>query len=198
MISKKDREIIPEWFIRYKFFNSLFLGISVGAIFTIYTPLEPSIYSVGGIVMAIAMLIVARLYHTLLNAIWFFRISLFNEFVLLVAIGYFLLYPYTHQTALIVYIGYQITFTFGGYLVRAETLLLASDKLLTQIDTAKQLGYLIGMILSYLFYKLLSHWGIEKNQAKVYDLHILLIVVELAIIVLIFKSFTKSPANHSS
>ena len=41
--------ILPEWFIRYKFFNSLFLGLSVGAIFTLYAPLEPSIYSLGGV-----------------------------------------------------------------------------------------------------------------------------------------------------
>jgi len=40
-------KLIPQWFIRYKFFNSLSLGLSVGAIFTIYTPLEPSVYSLG-------------------------------------------------------------------------------------------------------------------------------------------------------
>lgn len=198
MTQKENMHIVPVWFIWYKFLNSFFLGISVGAIFTIYVPLEPSIYSIGGIIMAVGMLIVAQLYRVILNATWFFRISLVNELVLLVAIGYFLLYSYQYQTALIVYIGYQITFTFGSYLVRAETLLLASDKLLTQVDTAKQLGYLIGMIFAYLFYKLLSHWSIENNQEKVYTLHVLLIIIELAIIVLIFKSFTKSSPNQSN
>ena len=77
--------LIPEWFIRYKFFNSLFLGLSVGAIFTLYAPLEPSVYSLGGVVLAMGMLVVARLYHHILNARWFFYISLGVETLLLLA-----------------------------------------------------------------------------------------------------------------
>ncbi|MEA3418055.1 MAG: hypothetical protein U9Q90_01555 [Campylobacterota bacterium] len=188
-------QLVPTWFIRYKFFNSLFLGLSVGAIFTIYAPLDPSIYSLGGVLLAIAMLIVARLYHHILNTEWFFRISFFVEVVLLLAILYFLFNPYTYQTALLVYIGYQITFIFGSYLVRAETLLLGTDTLLTQLDTAKQLGYLAGMALSYLFYRIITHYGIQSNQDKVYDLHYLLLVVEAVVILLIFKSFRKSIAT---
>ena len=105
--------LIPSWFIRYKFFNSLFLGLSVGAIFTLYAPLDPSIYSLGGVLLAVAMLIVARFYHTILNAKWFFRISLFVEVVLLLAMLYFLYTSYNYQTALLLYIGYQVTFVFG-------------------------------------------------------------------------------------
>ncbi|HEC05154.1 MAG TPA: hypothetical protein ENI84_03025 [Thiothrix sp.] len=184
--------LIPEWFIRYKFFNSLFLGLSVGTIFTLYSPLQPSIYSLGGIFLAVAMLIVARLYHHILNAHWFFRISLWVEVILLVAMIYFLLFPYTYQTALVIYMGYQITFVFGSYLVRAETLLLEKDTLLIRLDTAKQTGYLVGMGGSYVFYELLNHYGIEEKQAQVYDLHFLLIAIELIVIVLIFKSFKRS------
>jgi len=184
--------LIPEWFIRYKFFNSLFLGLSVGAIFTLYSPLEPSIYSLGGVFLAMAMLVVARLYHHILNAHWFFRISLWVEVVLLVAMIYFLLHPYTYQTALVIYIGYQITFVFGSYLIRVETLLLNTDTLLTQLDTAKQAGYLMGMGGSYAFYKIIEYYGVEENQAQVYDLHYLLIGVELIVIALIFKSFKRT------
>ena len=184
--------IIPKWFIRYKFFNSLFLGLSVGAIFTLYTPLEPSIYSLGGVFLALAMLLVARLYNHILNAKWFFRISLFVEMVLLLAIVYFLYYSYSYQTALLMYIGYQITFIFGSYLVRAETLLLKTDTLLTKLDTAKQLGYLFGMGISYTFYKILTHYNIENSQTQVYDLHFLLLLVEILVIVLIIKSFKKT------
>jgi len=183
--------LIPEWFIRYKFFNSLFLGLSVGAIFTLYAPLEPSVYSLGGVVLALGMLLVARLYHHILNARWFFMISLGVETLLLLAMLYFLIFPYTYQTALIIYIGYQITFVFGSYLVRVETLLLEKDTLLTQLDTAKQLGYLLGMGASYLFYKLLSFYSISENQTQVYYLHFLLIVIEVLVIGLIFKSFKK-------
>lgn len=182
--------LIPEWFIRYKFVNSLFLGLSVGAIFTLYAPLEPSVYSLGGILLALGMLGVARLYHRILNVHWFFRISLSVEIVLLLAI-LFLLSQYNYQTALMMYIGYQITFVFGSYLVRVETLLLKTDTLLTKIDTAKQLGYLTGMGVSYLFYKILIQLGITSNQEQVYTLHFLLVVIELLVIALILKSFKK-------
>lgn len=177
------------WFVRYKLFNSLFLGLSVGAIFTIYAPLEPSIYSLGGIILAVGMLIVARLYHHILNTLWFYRISLLVEGVLLAAIIYFLISPYTYQTALLVYLGYQVTFVFGSYLVRAETLIIQDQRMLSRLDTAKQLGYLLGMAGSYLFYKLLEHYHITDNQAKVYELHYLLLGVEIMIILLILKSF---------
>lgn len=180
-----------QWFIRYKFVNSLFLGLSVGAIFTLYTPLEPSIYSLGGVLLALGMLLVARLYHRILNARWFFAISLGVETLLLLAMLYFLVFPYTYQTALIIYIGYQITFVFGSYLVRIETLLLEKDALLTHLDTAKQLGYLLGLGVSYLFYKILDQYMIIDNQTQVYYLHFLLVVVELAVISLIFKSFKR-------
>ena len=183
--------IIPEWFIRYKFFNSLFLGLSVGAIFTLYAPLEPSIYSLGGVFLALSMLIVARFYKQILNAQWFFRISLFVEVVLLLAIVYFLYHAYNYQTALLMYIGYQITFVFGSYLIRAETLLLKTDRLLTQLDTAKQLGYLLGMGVSYLFYKVVESYGIKSNQMQVYNLHFLLLAVEVIVIILIIKSFKR-------
>ena len=191
MIKNSSLQLLPDWFIRYKLVNSLFLGLSVGAIFTIYAPLDPAIYSLGGVVLAIAMLIVARLYHHIMTTAWFFRISLFVEVVLLMAILYFLLFPYTYQTALLVYIGYQTTFIFGSYLVRAETLLLSSDTLLTRLDTAKQLGYLIGMASSYIFYKLIAFYGIQSNQDKVYDLHYLLLITEIIVIWLIFMSFKK-------
>ena len=191
MVKNASLQLLPDWFIRYKFVNSLFLGLSVGAIFTIYAPLDPSIYSLGGVVLAIAMLIVARLYHHIMTTTWFFRISLFVEVILLLAILYFLLFPYTYQTALLVYIGYQTTFIFGSYLVRAETLLLSSDALLTRLDTAKQLGYLIGMASSYLFYKLIALYGIQSNQDKVYDLHYLLLFAEVVVIWLILMSFKR-------
>ena len=184
-------KLIPKWYIRYKFFNSLFLGLSVGAIFTIYAPLDPSIYSIGGILLAIGMLGVARLYYKILNIEWFFRISLLVEIVLLLAVGYFLIFPYTYMTAMLVYLGYQLTFVFGSYLLRAETLIVETSDMLTTLDTAKQLGYLIGMGISFLFYKLLEYYAISDNQDKIYNLHYILIAVEITIIALILKSFTR-------
>jgi len=185
----------PKWYLRYKFLNSLFLGLSVGAIFTIYTPLKPSIYSIGGIALAVGMLLIARLYKKILNIEWFYRISLLVELVLLFVMLIFLLYSYSYQTALLVYIGYQVTFTFGSYLVRAETIIAKDNTLLTAIDTAKQLGYLFGMTLSYLFYKALEHYSISQNKEQVYDLHFILVGVELFIIFSIIKSFKKNSSN---
>lgn len=187
-------KIIPKYFIRYKFFNSLFLGLSVGTIFTLYAPLEPSIYSLGGIFLALAMLLVAQFYKHILNASYLFKISLFVEIILLLAISYFLYASYNYHSALVLYVGYQLTFVFGSYLIRAETLLLQSDVLLTKLDSAKQLGYLLGMGISYLFYKFLNQMGITQNQEQVYVLHFILLVVELSIIALIFKSFKRLPA----
>ena len=64
---QKSLKINNKAFIIYKLFNSLFLGVSIGAVFTIYEPLEPTIYSVGGIALAIGMLIIAKFYHKILN-----------------------------------------------------------------------------------------------------------------------------------
>jgi hypothetical protein len=183
-------------FISYKFFNSLFTGISVGSIFIIYTPLSPSVYSLGGIVLAALMLVVAMFYAKILNNHYFFRISLFVELVLLAMVVCFLLFSYSHQTALMIYIGYQLSFVFGSYLVRAETLALKKDKILTFVDVAKQAGYLIGLAISFLFYKVLEYrFGITDNQIQVYNLHYLLVVVEVLIICLLVKSFSKVKAN---
>ena len=184
-------------FISYKFFNSLFTGISVGSIFIIYTPLSPSVYSLGGIVLAALMLVVAMFYAKILNNHYFFRISLFVELVLLAMVVYFLLFSYSYQTALMIYIGYQLSFVFGSYLVRAETLALKKDKILTFVDVAKQAGYLIGLAISFLFYKVLEYrFGIIDNQFQVYNLHYLLVVVEVLIIYLLAKSFSKVKANQ--
>jgi len=184
-------------FISYKFFNSLFTGISVGSIFIIYTPLSPSVYSLGGIVLAALMLVVAMFYAKILNNHYFFRISLFVELVLLAMVVYFLLFSYSYQTALMIYIGYQLSFVFGSYLVRAETLALKKDKILTFVDVAKQAGYLIGLAISFLFYKVLEYrFGIIDNQLQVYNLHYLLVVVEVLIIYLLVKSFSKVKANQ--
>ena len=184
-------KIVPFWFIGYKFFNSLFLGVSVGAVFTIYSSLNPSIYSIGGIFLAFSMLIIARFYKYILNTKWFFIISLLVEIVLLLSIFYFIYSPYNYASALFIYIGYQITFVFGSYLVRAETLLLKTNSLLTKVDTAKQLGYLLGMGFSYLTYMLFDCYKITNPQTQVYMIHYGLIVIEIVVIILVIKSFSK-------
>ncbi len=177
-------------FIAYKFFNSLFLGLSVGTIFIIYTPLEPSIYSLGGVFLALSMLVIAKFYTKILNRYYFFRISFLVEIVMASLIVYFLLASYGYITALIVYIGYQSTFAFGSYLVRAETILLPKAKLLTFLDVTKQKGYLAGMVLSYLFYKFLElGYHVQDAQEKVYFLHFLLFMIESITMLYLYLAF---------
>ena len=191
MISRKLR-INNRNFFRYKFFNSLFLGTSIGSVFTIYAPLDPSVYSVGGIVLAASMLIVATLYSRILNINYFYKISLFVELVILSVIVAFLLLSFNYQIALFVYIGYQITFMFGSYLIRGETLLLKKDRLLTFVDVAKQFGYLIGLGLSFLFYKFIEYqFQIIDNQTQVFYIHYLLLIIEIIVIIFLVKSFEK-------
>ena len=191
MISRKLR-INNRNFIRYKFFNSLFLGTSIGSVFTIYSPLEPAVYSIGGIALAVSMLFIATLYARILNINSFYKISLFVELVILCVIIAFLLFSFNYQIALIVYIGYQITFMFGSYLIRGETLLLKKDRLLTLVDVSKQLGYLVGLSASFLFYKLIEYqFQIIDNQTQVFYIHYFLLLIEILVILFLIKSFEK-------
>jgi len=177
-------------FIRYKFLNSLFLGTSIGIIFTIYEPLEPDVYSIGGIILAISMLLVATQYSRILNITYFYRISLFVELIILSVIIAFLLFSFSYQIALTVYIGYQITFMFGSYLVRGETLLLKKDRILTLVDVAKQFGYLSGLGASYLFYNIIEYqFNIIDNQTQVFYIHYFLLIIELFVVAFLIKSF---------
>ncbi len=165
----------------------MFTGLSVGSIFVIYEPLEPSLFSLGGILLAIGMLVIAKFYDILLNIRHYYQIGLMVEVVMLALVTLFLLRPYTYTTALLIYAGYQLTFMFGAYLVRAETLIVKKALALTKVDIAKQLGYLMGMVASFLFYKIVG--GDKKDQ--VYLLHYLLFMVEIVIILLFIKSFER-------
>ena len=178
-------------FLAYKLFNSSFTGLSIGILFTIYQPLgDPSIYSLGGMVLAIGMLILAKFYDKLLNIKSFFTISLLVEIIILLTLFIFLFLQYSFTSALLIYCGYQLTFIFGGYLVRAETL-VAHDKIfLGKIDVNKQVGYLVGLGASFAFYKALE-LGFDILDAKIQIsiLHYFLLCLQSLIIILLVKSF---------
>ena len=75
-------------YLWYKLFNSLFFGLAVGSVFVLYTPLEPSIFSLGGIGLALGLLVVAKVYEKMMNLLVFYRVTLFVEvlsFVIVVA-----------------------------------------------------------------------------------------------------------------
>ena len=194
---QNSKKIIIRNFLYYKFFNSLFLGLSVGSIFILYTPLEPSIYSLGGIFLALGMLIIAKTYQKILTIDYFFKISLFVELIMIMLITYFLVFSYSYTTAFVLYIGYQLTFVFGSYLVRAETLFLPKRFVLSKLDVFKQTGYLVGMAGAYIFYKILEYFLITDKQIQVYDLHFLLLFLEIIVVFLLIKSF-RSKNIHGS
>ncbi len=177
------------YYLWYKFFNSFFLGLSVGSIFVLYTPLKPSIFSLGGIALAVGMLVIAKFYEEIMNIKYFYRITMLVEMTVLGFIISFLILKYSFVSALIVYLGYQLTFVFGGYLVRMETIALKKTILLSFADVAKQKGYLGGLISSYLFYKILGYFGLSNKQIQVYDLHYMLLFLEIFILFLVYNSF---------
>ena len=153
-------------YIIYKFFNSLFLGTSIGSVFIIYSPLEPAIYSIGGIVLALGLMGVALFYEKILNIGYFYIISLFVEIVILAVLISFLIFSYSYEIALCVYIGYQVTFIFGSYLGRVETLLLKKKRILKAVDISKQAGYMIGLLLSYVVFLFIGIKASDLNDKK--------------------------------
>ena len=183
-------ELNKKYFLLYKFFNSLFTGLSIGILFTIYKPIEdPSIYSLGGIVLASSMLIIAFFYEKILNIRSFFRISLLVEIAILISLLVFLVLKVSFFSALLIYCIYQFTFIFGGYLFRAETLVAKEKNFLSRIDVFKQIGYLIGISLSYGFYKLIDYlYIISEPIIQIRVLHYILIIIQLIIILLLIIS----------
>ncbi|KFL35117.1 MULTISPECIES: hypothetical protein [unclassified Sulfurospirillum] len=176
-------------YLWYKLLNSLFFGLAVGSVFVLYTPLEPSVFSLGGIGLAIGLLVVAKVYEKMMNLLVFYRITLLVEFLALLIVVSFLLFRYSYSSVLFIYISYQLTFVFGNYLMRIETLALKRTILLSFADVLKQKGYLIGMVLSYLFYKSIEWYGISDKQEQVYALHVGLLFIQIVIIFLVFKAF---------
>ena len=181
-----------KWFLTYKLFNSAFTGLSVGILFTIYNPLDPEIYSLGGIILASAMLVIAKFYEKLLNIKSFFFISVLVEACMLITVLVFLILKYSLVSALIIYILYQFTFIFGGYLVRAETLVAQNKELLAKIDINKQIGYLIGLAFSFLIYRVLENsFNIPETKDQIIVLHYILLTLQFSILAFLLLSFDK-------
>ena len=180
----KNDSIDFGWFLAYKFFNSLFLGLSIGAVFTLYEPLSPAIFSAGGIGLALATLAVATQYHRLFKPYWFFRLSISVELIILMGILAVLIYPIDKPIALFIYLGYQFTFALGNYLVRCETLLFVDNRRLARLDVAKQIAYLVGMGSSWIGYQILAEkFEITRKIAQVTALHWPLLGIEVIIII---------------
>ena len=88
-------QLVEKNFLFYKLLNSSFTGLSIGILFKIYEPLDPEIYSIGGMVLAVAMIIVAKFYEQLLNIKSFYRISMLVESVMLLTVLAFLVLQFS-------------------------------------------------------------------------------------------------------
>ena len=186
-----------KWFLTYKLFNSAFTGLSVGILFTIYNPLDPEIYSLGGLILASAMLVLAKFYEKLLNIKSFYFISVLVEACMLITVLVFLILKYSLVSALIIYILYQFTFIFGGYLVRAETLVAQNKELLAKIDINKQIGYLLGLAFSFLIYKVLENsFNISETKDQIIVLHYILLTLQFSILAFLLLSFDKKVKSN--
>jgi putative membrane protein len=63
-------QLVEKNFLIYKLLNSSFTGLSVGILFKIYEPLDPEVYSVGGMVLAVGMIVIAKFYEELLQDLY--------------------------------------------------------------------------------------------------------------------------------
>lgn len=177
-------------YLKYKFFNSLFLGVSVGSYITIYSPLDIKTFSIGGIFLAVAMIVIAKYYNKIININYFKKISITVEYCILISLLILLIFSFSYAISLAIYIIYQITFSFGSYLVRTETMLFNEKKIISKLDIIKQQGTLIGMGFSFVFYKLIENYLlIDDNETQVYCVHFVLVIVQLITIVFLTNSF---------
>ena len=87
---------------------------------------------------------------------------------------------------------YQVTFALGNYLVRCETLLMVSVEQLRKLDVAKQAGYLLGMGGAWAVYAGLEHFAaIDERVEQVVSLHWVLVVIEVAVVVALWRAFNR-------
>lgn len=190
------KSIHLRFYCTYKLLNSLFLGVSLGTIFIIYAPLSPKTYSIGGISLALGAFILTLFYTKILQTKPYKRILLGLEVVPFGYILAYLLFPNTFFGAIMIYALYQITFIFGDYLGRAETLIFSRKVILSALDKHKQIGYLLGLGIAFVFYTILESFGIEQKEAQVYSIHFLLLLLQCAVFLTLFYSFKKTKGRQ--
>ena len=197
---EKQLKIKNKTYIYFKFFNTLFFGISVGSYVTQYVPLKIEDFPIMGIIFSLLAIPIALLYKKIMTINYFYKISLLVEFLMLFWIIMFLIDPWSankslqnsYEIALIIYITRHITFLFGDFLGRAETIFIKKTETLSSIDVAKQIGAISGMVISVIFYKILQEkFYITENSTQVFYIHFILLFIQTIIIFLLIKSFKK-------
>ena len=179
------------FYLWYKLLNALFLGCSLGTIFIIYTPLSPKTFSIGGIALALGAWILTFFYKQILREKPYKAILLGIECIPFCYIFAYLLFPNTFFGALLIYALYQITFIFGDYLGRAETLIFKNRLVLSWLDKRKQIGYLLGLGIAFVFYTALESLGITQKESQIYYIHFVLLLLQCAIFFTLICAFKR-------
>tara|TARA_Y100001968_G_C19437178_1_gene760375 strand:+ start:2084 stop:2572 length:489 start_codon:yes stop_codon:yes gene_type:complete len=157
-------------------------------------------FPVMGAIFSLLSIPIALLYKKIMKINYFYKFSLLVECIMILWIIMFLIDPWSsdnslrnsYQIALFIYIARQITFLFGDFLGRAETIFLKKTDILSSIDISKQIGSISGMIISFIFYKILEDsYLIIDNPSQVYYIHFLLLFIQVIIIYLLMKSFKR-------
>mgnify|MGYP001239695454 CR=1 FL=1 len=195
-MSEQRIEINNRNYLKYKFFNSLFLGAGIGSYISQYQPIKISEIAILGIIFAFLSLFIAKIYHKIIYKKYFFQISLFVELVMVFWMLFFLFFPFSYKIALLIYVARSLTFLFGDYLQRSETYLLKKKKIFSFIDVNRQIGIIVGMVFAVIYYYILEeYFQITENQKLVYYIHFILFGVECMIIYFLLKSFRKAKTN---
>jgi len=195
-LSEQRIEIKNRNYLKYKFFNSLFLGAGIGSYISQYQPIKISEIAILGIIFAFLSLFIAKIYHKIIYKKYFFQISLFVELVMVFWMLFFLFFPFSYKIALLIYVARSLTFLFGDYLQRSETYLLKKKKIFSFIDINRQIGIIVGMVFAVIYYYILEeYFQITENQKLVYYIHFILFGVECMIIYFLLKSFRKAKTN---
>jgi hypothetical protein len=183
-------------YVYYKFLSSTYAGSALGSIFIIYASLQPVVFSIGGIALAIGGWIVALFYVRMIKLGSFFVVGGIVETLLLVLTVCFVVFHNSTWIAFFVYSLYQIGFLFGGYLVRAETKLLSRTKLFSIFDKAKQMGYLAGLSFSFIAYETFGRIGIEDAKEQIVYLYTSLILLQIVVLIFYSKAFSRYLTRH--
>ncbi|CAM2832349.1 hypothetical protein [Helicobacter burdigaliensis] len=189
--------LLPFYYL-YKFSNSLFSGVALGTIFTIYSPLPPKVYSIGGILLALCAFILTLFYTQLIKEKPYKKILVFIEIIPFLYVLAFLLFPNTFKGAILVYSLYQLSFIFGDYLVRSETLIFHQKEILANFDKLKQSGYLAGLFLAFCFYFILESLEIKDKILQVYYLHFALLLIQCFVFITLIISLNKRNKSAKS
>lgn len=179
-------------YLKYKFINSLFFGLSIGMLYTMYSPIPPSYHSFMGIITALGVIVMTKYYNKIMNFQYFYYICIFLEILTFIALSGFMILGFNLSAALWYFVITNITFIFGTYHMRTETIIIKKTILFSMLDKLKQYGYLMGLFISYIFYQTLDYIGYTDKFDQVANIHYLLILVQAYIIYLVLnmkKSF---------